>query len=73
MCAWEGISVLGCPAAGDVRRRWFIVLGLGSFLPLQKSLCPWQAFPSLDLIASAALERENLENWLHNILGKLNG
>lgn len=42
------------------------------FFPLCRS--PWQrASPSLDLIASAVLERENLENLLHNILGKLNG
>lgn len=39
----------------------------------QKGLHPWQVFSSLDLIASAVLERGNLENLLHNILGKLNG
>lgn len=70
---------MGCPPASDVgvvEMGVSVFVGLFvcfCFFLLQKGLHPWQALPSLDLIASAVLERGNLENLLRNILGKLNG
>lgn len=49
-----------------------VFFGCVFFYPLQTGLCPWHTLLSLDLIAVAVLERGNLENLLHNALGKLN-
>lgn len=59
---------MGCPAVSDVGSVGLGIFIFCFFFPLWQ-----QAFLSLDSIASAVLERENLKNLLHNTLGELNG